>query len=139
MVNTTALMHGDLYEVFAVICMFLVILAAASIVVLLIARSYYLQDHALSLEHGTASTATPSEPVPSTESSSPPRLTVRGRATKPMIRIVRCRDPQMWYAKLIGQEVELLGTWPEGYVSRETAGYLNVVRFDDAEIIPMEK
>ena len=52
------------------------------------------------------------------------------------LRITRCADLLMWYAPLVGQVVPYLGEWPEsGYKSREPAGYINVVRFADAEII----
>lgn len=53
----------------------------------------------------------------------------------PSLRIVQCNDPLMWYRDKIGQTVPYLGQWPEGYKSREDAGYLNVVRFQDAELI----
>lgn len=50
--------------------------------------------------------------------------------------IKRCPDPQMWYAKLVGEKVPYEGRWPEGYKSREPAGHINVVRFEDAELVP---
>lgn len=49
--------------------------------------------------------------------------------------IKKCSDPQLWYAELVGQKVELLREDSEGYWSREPAGYLNVVRREDAEVI----
>lgn len=52
--------------------------------------------------------------------------------------IKRCPDFMMWYRDKIGQAVPHLGEWPEGYKSREDAGYVNVVRFQDAEVIPDE-
>jgi hypothetical protein len=57
---------------------------------------------------------------------------------KKQLRITGCRDALMWYANLVGQTVPYLGTWPEGYRSREPAGYINVVRFEDAEVIDVE-
>lgn len=55
------------------------------------------------------------------------------------LRITKCSDPFMWYAAMIGQIVPLCGVWPEsGYYSREPAGYANVVRFDDAEVVELE-
>lgn len=57
---------------------------------------------------------------------------------KKQLRITRCSDSLMWYANLVGQTVPYLGTWPEGYRSREPAGYINVVRFQDAEVIDVE-
>lgn len=53
-----------------------------------------------------------------------------------MLRILRCPDRMMWYRDLVGQLVPLIGIWPEsGYASREPAGYSNVVRFEDAEVV----
>lgn len=50
--------------------------------------------------------------------------------------ITGCSDPLMWYAQKVGETVPLLGIWPEsGYKSLEPAGYTNVVRFEDAEVI----
>jgi hypothetical protein len=51
------------------------------------------------------------------------------------LRITGCRDPLMWYANQIGETVECEGQWPEGWISREPAGHINVVRFEDAELI----
>lgn len=51
------------------------------------------------------------------------------------LRIVRCDDPLMWYAGLVGSVVPYCGMWPgEGYRSRETAGHINIVMFGDAVI-----
>lgn len=49
--------------------------------------------------------------------------------------IKKCSDPQLWYADLVGQEVELLREDRDGYWSREPAGYTNIVRRDDAQVI----
>jgi hypothetical protein len=49
--------------------------------------------------------------------------------------IKKCSDPQLWYAKLVGQTVELLREDSEGYWSREPAGYTNIVRRKDARVI----
>lgn len=52
------------------------------------------------------------------------------------LRITQCKDPLMWYYKLVGQEVPFLGVWPgEGYKSREPAGFVNIVKFSDAEMV----
>jgi hypothetical protein len=55
-----------------------------------------------------------------------------------MLLIKKCDDPLMWYSDLIGQHVEYCGMWTEGYKSREPAGYLNIVKFEDAEFIAIE-
>lgn len=53
----------------------------------------------------------------------------------PRLLIKRCPDSQMWYRDKVGQTVPYEGKWPEGYKSREDAGYLNIVKFDDAEVV----
>ena len=55
-----------------------------------------------------------------------------------MLKITQCRDPLMWYAGLVGELVPYYGRWPEAYKSREPAGYINRVEFDDAEIVTIE-
>lgn len=52
-----------------------------------------------------------------------------------MLRITRCIDSSMWYADMVGQLVPFEWEWPEGYASREPAGYINLVHFDDAEVV----
>lgn len=52
------------------------------------------------------------------------------------LKITQCSDGMMWYADKIGQVFPYLGEWPgDGYVSREPAGFINVVKFGDAEVI----
>lgn len=63
---------------------------------------------------------------------------LNGRATaavKKSLRITACSDSSLWYRDLVGQVVPFLRTWPEGYASREPAGYVNFVRFEDAEVV----
>ena len=55
-----------------------------------------------------------------------------------MLRITRCSDSSMWYADKVGQLVPFEWEWPEGYASREDAGYINLVHFHDAEIVEVE-
>lgn len=53
-----------------------------------------------------------------------------------VIKITRCSDTQLWYAKLVGQYVPNLGFSPrDGYRSREATGFTNFVRECDA--VPM--
>lgn len=54
------------------------------------------------------------------------------------LRIENCSDPQLWYADLVGQKVELLCEDSEGYWSREPSGYTNIVRREDAQVIDDE-
>jgi len=54
-----------------------------------------------------------------------------------MLKIKSCSDPQMWYSDKVGQTFPVIreGEEERQYLTREPTGYLNVVNFDDAEII----
>lgn len=52
-----------------------------------------------------------------------------------VIKINKCSDSMLWYARLVGTTVTFIREVDEGYLSREPAGYLNIVRRDDAELI----
>ena len=52
-----------------------------------------------------------------------------------MIKIVRCTDPMLWYADKVGELVPFLGTWPEAFKSKEGAGYVNIVKFEDGMVV----
>lgn len=54
------------------------------------------------------------------------------------ILIEKCSDPQLWYADLVGQEVPYLREIDEGYLSREPAGYTNIVRREDGRVIDID-
>lgn len=54
-----------------------------------------------------------------------------------MLRIIKSKDPLMWYAGLVGTLVPYCGQWPEAYKSLEPAGHLNRVEFEDAEIVDL--
>lgn len=54
------------------------------------------------------------------------------------IRIIKCSDSLLWYAKLIGHTVAFIKEVDEGYLSREPAGYTNIVRREDAEVVTNE-
>lgn len=56
-----------------------------------------------------------------------------------VLLIEQCSDPQLWYAGLIGRTVPMLQVINEGYLSREPAGYLNIVRREDGRIINDDK
>ena len=51
------------------------------------------------------------------------------------LRIIKCSDPQLWYANLIGKCVPLLGVDDDGYWSQEPSGYKNIIWQSDAEVI----
>ena len=52
-----------------------------------------------------------------------------------MIKILQCLDSSVWYSNLVGKTVPLLRYLPDGYLSRESGGFSNVVLFDDGEIV----
>lgn len=51
------------------------------------------------------------------------------------LRITGCSDRSMWYAGMVGQVVDLLGEDRREYLSRELAGYVNIVKKADAEVV----
>lgn len=51
------------------------------------------------------------------------------------LEIVGCRDNSMWYAHMVGDRVQLLGAWPDGWKSRDMGGYTNIIRFEDAKVV----
>jgi hypothetical protein len=54
------------------------------------------------------------------------------------LRITGCSDSSMWYAGMVGQVVELLGADRREYLSREPAGYVNIVKKSDAEVVCLQ-
>lgn len=53
--------------------------------------------------------------------------------------ITRCSDARLWYAGLVGQRVPLLRIESDVYLSREPAGFTNIVYLCDAEVVPAEE
>lgn len=51
------------------------------------------------------------------------------------LKITGCKDSSMWYAGLVGQRVPLLREESDVYLSREPAGYTNIVRKADAKAV----
>jgi hypothetical protein len=51
------------------------------------------------------------------------------------LKIIRCSDPLMWYCSKVGETVLLVREYEDCYMSREPAGYLNIVKLGDAEIV----
>jgi len=41
----------------------------------------------------------------------------------------------MWYHNKVGETVQLVREYEDCYMSREPAGYLNVVRLQDAQVV----
>ena len=51
-----------------------------------------------------------------------------------LLKIVKCSDPLLWYYDLVGEFVPLIREEAACYISRERAGYTNIVHKYDAEI-----
>lgn len=54
------------------------------------------------------------------------------------LRIIGCSDGLMWYAGLVGQLVPFLREEHDVYLSREPAGYTNIVSKADAEVVTVD-
>jgi hypothetical protein len=70
------------------------------------------------------------------EDKEAPRLQIP--VIKRSLKIIKCSDSLMWYNKLVGQVVPYVREYDDCYMSREPAGYLNIVKLEDAEIIDEE-
>lgn len=53
------------------------------------------------------------------------------------VYIERCSDSLLWYANRVGEYVPFLREIDEGYLSREPAGYTNIVRREDGRVIDL--
>lgn len=51
------------------------------------------------------------------------------------IRITGCSDPAFWYVNQVGEIVEYVREYTTEYLSREPAGYTNIILKSDAELI----
>ena len=53
------------------------------------------------------------------------------------VLITNCTDPMMWYASKIGERVPLIRVIASEscYLCREPAGYSNIVKFADGEVV----
>lgn len=51
------------------------------------------------------------------------------------IKILKCDDPLMWYSDLVGETVDFVAMKSDCYTSHEPSGLVNIVHFEDAEII----
>lgn len=56
-----------------------------------------------------------------------------------VIKIVACSDCLMWYRNRVGQLVPFVREYPEEYMSREPAGYTNIVRKHDAVLFEIDE
>lgn len=55
-----------------------------------------------------------------------------------MLFIERCSDGMMWYADCVGKFVPFVREESDCYLSRERAGYTNIVLKHDARIVDVE-
>ncbi len=51
------------------------------------------------------------------------------------IRVIKASNPSYWYADNVGDTFPILREVQEGYMTREPAGYLNIIYKQDAEVI----
>lgn len=49
--------------------------------------------------------------------------------------ITNCSDAMMWYANKVGKEVDFIREESDCYLSREDAGFINIVKKCDAVIL----
>lgn len=60
-----------------------------------------------------------------------------------LLKVTRCQDAMMWYAKMVGEYVPYGGFQSEQWRSREPAGYVNFIEPEDARVVhvfvPAEK
>lgn len=54
------------------------------------------------------------------------------------LRITGCTDPLMWYSQHVGKIVPLLRVGRTEHLSREPAGYTNIVLVKDSEIVDVD-
>jgi hypothetical protein len=47
------------------------------------------------------------------------------------VKIQRCGDPQMWYAKRVGELIPIEKVDKDGLWAREPSGYINIIHFED--------
>jgi len=53
------------------------------------------------------------------------------------LKLLNCSDQMMWYRDKVGEVVTFVREYEDCYMSREPAGYLNIVKKQDAEIIEL--
>lgn len=54
------------------------------------------------------------------------------------LKILACSDPMLWYADHLNEVFPLLRIEHNEYITREPAGYINIVKKTDAIIIDLE-
>lgn len=54
---------------------------------------------------------------------------------KKMLMITGCSNSSFWYAGKIGSVVDFIGSDRGEYITREPSGFVNIVKFADAELV----
>ena len=56
----------------------------------------------------------------------------------PYVKLLRSKDPMMWYSSRVGEMIRVIGVNLDGYWAREGDKYnsINVIRFSDCEWVP---
>lgn len=54
---------------------------------------------------------------------------------KKMLMITGCSDNSFWYAGKVGAVVDYLGSDRGEYITREPSGFVNIIKFADAELV----
>lgn len=60
---------------------------------------------------------------------------MNNRVRVPLLKVMRCQDAQMWYAKLVGEYVPYLGLSGGEWKSRQPSGYSNFIAEDNARVV----
>lgn len=53
------------------------------------------------------------------------------------LKIINCSDSSMWYRDSVGRIVPFVGVDSDGWWSREPAGYKNIIKLTDAELVDL--
>ena len=51
------------------------------------------------------------------------------------LKIIKCNDPSMWYYNKIGETLPIIQEFENEYLSREEAGFTNIVKKSDCVLI----
>ena len=54
---------------------------------------------------------------------------------KKMLMITGCSNSSFWYAEKVGSVVDYLGSDRGEYITREPSGFVNIIKFPDAELV----
>ena len=54
-------------------------------------------------------------------------------------KITGCTDHLMWYSDCIGQLAPYVAVYTDCYMSREPAGYTNIIKHEDAELVIVDE